>query len=250
MPKFFVEEGQIYCDKIVINGQDVNHIKNVLRKNIGDNIIICDKNKGQDYLCEIFRFQENEVECKILDEISSNTESNVEITIYQGIPKADKMEYIIQKAVELGAKSITPTEMKRCIVKLKDTQKKLSRWQKIAEVASKQSGRNKILKINNVENINEICSEFDQFDLVIVAYEEEKINNLRNELLALKKLGKKNLKIGIVIGPEGGIDKVEVEKLKQNGAKVVTLGKRILRTETASLNILSIIMYELENREE
>ena len=156
-----------------------------------------------------------------------------------------KMEYIIQKSVELGAFAIIPTEMKRCIVKLKDKEKKIQRWQKISEVASKQCNRNIIPQINNVITLDKI--DKNMHDVILVAYENEKKNTLKNELKEIKKANYKNVNIAIVIGPEGGIDKTEIEVLKQKQAKIVTLGDRILRTETVALNMLSIIMYELEN---
>lgn len=139
--------------------------------------------------------------------------------------------------------------MERCVVKLndKDKIKKKDRWQKISEVAAKQSGRNIIPEIKDVESIKEICQNFDKYDKILVAYEKEKENSLKHELKKLKEKGKKELKIGVLIGPEGGIAQEEIEILKDNNAKIITLGKRILRTETVALNVLSNIMYELEN---
>ena len=162
------------------------------------------------------------------------------------MPKADKMEWVIQKAVELGVFDITPIEMKRCVVKLadKDKMKKLQRWQKIAEVAAKQCGRNRIPTINNIQSIKNICNLCTEYDIVIVAYENEKQNKLKYELEKLDH--NKELKIAVLIGPEGGIDVSEIQQLKENGAKIVTLGNRILRTETVALHVLSVIMYELE----
>ena len=252
MPKFFVENNQIKNDTIYIKDKDVNHIKKVLRKNIEDEITICNEDTKQDYLCKITNIEENEITCKILKELETNVESNIEVSIFQGLPKADKMELIIQKSVELGVHDITPIEMKRCVVKLKekDKTKKIERWQKISEVAAKQCGRNYIPKINNIENLKEISEKIKDYDAVLVAYEEEKENTLKNELKLLKKDNQENnkkIKIAIVIGPEGGIDKEEINALEKNGAKIITLGKRILRTETVALNVLSIIMYELEN---
>ena len=158
------------------------------------------------------------------------------------------MELIIQKSVELGVHKIIPTNMKRCIVKIeaKEEHKKIERWQKISEVAAKQSGRNLIPKVENITNVKKIINELEQYDILLVAYEEEQENTLKQELVKIKQEKKEKLNIGIVIGPEGGIDKEEIEILKQSGAKIVTLGQRILRTETVALNILSIIMYELE----
>lgn len=149
-----------------------------------------------------------------------------------------------------GAKEITPVEMNRCIAKIdkKIEFKKISRWQKISEVASKQSNRDSIPKINNVIAIKDICNIISEYDIVLLAYENEKTNTLKNELIKLKNNAKNiNLKIGIIIGPEGGLAKEEVDLLKENGAKVITLGNRILRTETVALVLIGIIMYELEN---
>lgn len=257
MPKFFVENNQIKNDTIYIKDKDVNHIKKVLRKNIEDEITVCNENTKQDYLCKIINIEENKITCKILKELETNAESNIEVSIFQGLPKADKMELIIQKSVELGVYDITPIEMKRCVVKLKekDKTKKIERWQKISEVAAKQCGRNYIPKINNIENLKEISEKIKDYDVVLVAYEEEKEKTLKNELKLLKKDNQENndnannkkIKIAIVIGPEGGIDKEEINILEKNGAKIITLGKRILRTETVALNVLSIIMYELES---
>lgn len=250
MPKFFVNSNQIKNEKICIIGEDVNHIVNVLRLKIGDEIFVCDKDIGMTYNSKIIEILKENVWCEIKEKLEKTTESTVDVTIFQGLPKADKMEYIIQKSTELGVKTIIPVAMKRCIVKLdkKDETKKIERWQKIAEVASKQSGRDIIPTIESVENINYIKENISQFDLVIIAYEEEKIVTLKDELIKLKDTYTKNskLKVGVVIGPEGGLDKEEVEILKQRGAKVITLGERILRTETASLTILSNIIYEFE----
>lgn len=277
MPKFFVKNDQIKENKIQIIGQDVEHIKKVLRLDIDDNIKICNIDTNQNYICGISKINEASIECTIFKEIQETSESNVHINVFQGLPKFDKMELIIQKSVELGANEITPVAMKRCVVKLneKDKAKKIERWQKISESAAKQSGRDTIPKINNVININKICELLPQYDAVLVAYENEKENALKNELQKLKikfneskqyeskqdtsrlsdeklndlncKIENKKIKIGIVIGPEGGLESKDVETLQQNGCKIITLGKRILRTETVALNMISIIMYELES---
>ena len=159
MPKFFVPTNQIEKDKIVIQNDDVNHIKNVLRAKVDDKIDICDYNTSKNYVCKIEEIEDKVIRCKIIEEIDSNVESEIKVSIFQGIPKADKMELVIQKSVELGAYDITPIEMKRCVVKLKekDKTKKIQRWQKISEVAAKQSGRDIIPNINNIININKLC---------------------------------------------------------------------------------------------
>lgn len=249
MPKFFVEDSQIKNNIIKVIGKDVNHIKNVLRAKKGDEIEICNLSTQETFLCNIEQIYKQQIICQILDNIKQNSEANIKVTIYQALPKSDKMEYIIQKSVELGVYNIIPLEMNRCIVKLneKDKLKKIQRWQKISEVAAKQSGRNMIPKINNIVNIKNVCNLCDEYDIVLVAYENERENHLKNEIIMLKSILEKQLKIAVVIGPEGGIEEKEIELLKNSGAKIITLGKRILRTETVALNILSIIMYELEN---
>lgn len=250
MPKFFVNQKNIQDSNILIIGEDVNHIKNVLRKNIGDTLEICDAQNEENFLCEIEEVQQDQILCKIIEKLENKSESNTYVHIYQGLPKSDKMELIIQKSVELGVAEISPTNMSRSIVKLdsKDAIKKVERWQKISEVAAKQSGRDVIPKINSVCNFNEAINQCKDYDAVLLAYENEKENKLKNEIEELKILQKerKNLKIAVIIGPEGGIATEEVEKAKQNGIRIITLGNRILRTETVALNILSIIMYELE----
>ena len=247
MPKFFVTTNQIEGNLITIENEDVNHIKNVLRAKVEDTIDICDCETSKNYICQIEKIEEKNIYCHIVEEIESNVESNIKVTIFQGLQKADKMELIIQKSVELGAYDITPVEMKRCVVKLneKDKIKKIQRWQKISEGAAKQSGRDRIPNINNIINVNKMCETFKEYDLILVAYEEEKVNSLKQELKKLEK--DKKIKIGIVIGPEGGIDKEEINKFKENNVKIITLGNRILRTETVALNMLSIIMYELDS---
>ena len=247
MPKFFVKNNQVNNETITIIGEDVNHIKNVLRLNIDDNIHICNVDTAINYICGISKISNEEIECIIFNKIESISESNVHINIFQGLPKSDKMELIIQKSVELGANEITPVEMKRSVSKIeeKSKSKKLERWQKISEVAAKQCGRDTIPKINSITSIKNICNLISEYDIVLLAYENEENNTLKNELLKIKNNKKENLKIGIIIGPEGGLDTEEVQKLKENGAKVVTLGKRILRTETVAFTMISIIMYEL-----
>jgi len=246
MPKFFVKTNQIEGKAIKIIGEDVNHIKNVLRKKTGDNIEICNKDTQDNYIAKILDIDDSNIQCEIIEKLEKNTECGLHIHIFQGLPKADKMELIIQKSVELGVAEITPVSMKRCVVKIekKDENKKIARWQKISEVAAKQSERNIIPKINHIINIEEMVELYKNYDVILVAYEKEENVTLKSEL---KRIKDKNLnKIAVVIGPEGGLDIEEVETLKNNGARIVTLGKRILRTETVALNIISILTYELE----
>lgn len=250
MPKFFVKQEQIDRDIIEITGEDVNHIKNVLREKIGNELTICNSSKEQNYLCEITQITEKLIQCKVIKQLENKVESNIKVTIIQGLPKADKMELIIQKSVELGVYDIIPIEMKRCVIKLKDKDKpkKLQRWQKIAEVASKQCGRDRIPKIETIINVKNICNLLEKYDIVLVAYEKEEKNTLKHELKKIKeKYQNQEVKIAIIIGPEGGIAPEELKQFEEYGASSITLGKRILRTETVALNVLSIIMYELEN---
>ena len=248
MPKFFVSDEQINeaLGEIKITGTDVNHLKNVLRVKSGDKVEICNLCNQQNYNCQIKEINREYINTKILEKMSEIAESNVKVTIFQGIPKAEKMEWVIQKAVELGVYDIVPVEMKRCVVKLKekDVDKKLQRWQKISEVAAKQCGRNLIPKIHPVITSKDIANQINQYDVILVAYEDEKHITLKQELLKLKQ--KDDIKIGIIIGPEGGLESKDVEIWREKGAKIITLGRRILRTETVALQCLSIIMYELE----
>jgi len=246
MYKFFVNSEQIIDGKITILGTDVNHITNVLRLKIEEQIQICDIDTSINYIVEIENYNKEQVICNIIEEIESKVESNIKLDIYQGLPKADKMELIIQKTTELGVSKIIPVAMDRCIVKLngKDEQKKVERWQKISEVAAKQSKRNVIPKVNNILKLDEVVKLIQEYDIMLVAFEEEKNNSIKQELVKLDK--NQNLKIGILIGPEGGIEREEIEILKQAGAKIVTLGNRILRTETAPIVMASIIMYQLD----
>lgn len=251
MPKFFVKSEQIKENTIQILGQDVNHIRKVLRAQIDEKINICNSETGENFLCQISRIQEEKIECRIINKIEENVESNIQVTIFQGLPKSDKMEYIIQKSVELGVYNIIPVEMARCVVKLdeKDKIKKVNRWQKISEVAAKQCGRDLIPQIENVINISKVCDLIENYDIIFVAYENEEKNTLKENLKKIKETlsREQKIKIGVVIGSEGGLELEEVDKMQEKGAKVVTLGKRILRTETVSLNVLSVIMYELED---
>jgi len=245
MYKFFVKQNQIENDKITINNNDVNHIKNVLRLSEGEKIEISNSDNGESYICKILNFENDVVNCEIEDTLEANIEPNIYIHIMQGLPKSDKMELIIQKCTELGVKEFTPVSLNRCIVKLngKDEVKKIERWQKISEVAAKQSKRSIIPKINEVIKLNKVIELIKEYDIILVAYEEEKNNTVKRELQKLEK--SEELKIGVLIGPEGGIEKEEIDMLKQAGAKIVTLGNRILRTETAPIVMASIIMYEL-----
>lgn len=250
MPRYFVKSNQIQCNTITIIGEDVRHIRNVLRKQIDDIIEICDQDNNKSYICKITELKDDQIISEIIDELIEER-NNIKVDIYQGLPKSDKMELIIQKSIELGANSIIPVRMKRCVVKIekKDENKKIERWQKISESAAKQCGRNFIPEIKQIVSIEDIVKLKQNYDEIIVAYENARDNKLKDVLIEIKKTKKKDneIKIAIVIGPEGGLEDEDVRLLEQNGAKIITLGTRILRTETVALNMLSIIMYELDN---
>ena len=247
MPKFFVRDNQINDEEVIIIGEDVNHIANVLRVKIDSQIQVCNVDSAQNYMVKISSFEKDKIICQIVEKIESEAESDTDITIFQGIPKSDKMELIIQKSTELGVKSIVPVEMERCVSKIsgKDERKKIERWQKISEVAAKQSGRDIIPEVTNVIKIKQLCECIDNYDLLLVPYEKADGYSFKDSIEKVKSLGKSDLKIGIVIGPEGGFEPSEIEQLQEAGAEIVTLGKRILRTETVALAMSSVIMYEL-----
>lgn len=245
MSKFFVKQNQIENNVIKVIGEDVNHIANVLRMRKNDEIQLCNQDTGENYLAIITNIFKDCVECEIKEKIEKTTESNVHITLFQGIPKFEKMELIIQKCTEIGVKNIVPVMMERTVVKLDDkvANKKLERWQKIAEIAAKQSMRDCIPNVENMIKIKEI--DTSKFDIVLVAYENEEHNMLKTELNKLKITGRE-YNIAIVVGPEGGISEKEIDILKEKNAMFVSLGKRILRTETAGLVMVGNIVYELE----
>ena len=241
MYKFFVEDNQIENNEIKIIGDDLKHISNVLRMRIGEEILITNKNTAETYKSKIKEINKNEAVCAIMGKEENDTEPSVKVDIFQGIPKSDKMETIIQKSVELGVNKIFPISMKNCVAKIKDDIKKQERWQKISEAAAKQSKRNIIPSIEKSVDMKYLCSKINEYDLVLVAYENEDKKTIK-DILKNNKVEK----IAIVVGPEGGLTEKEVEELIKCGAKAVSLGKRILRTETAPIAMLSMIMYEYD----
>lgn len=247
MQKFFIKESQKENNQIEIIGSDVKHITQVLRMQKGEKIQVCLQETLENYIVTIEEIQKEKIMTTILEKLQTSVESNIKIDLYQGLPKADKMEYIIQKTVEIGIDQIIPVDMIRCVVKLeeKEAKKKIERWQKIAEAAAKQSKRDKIPQVGQKIKLKEVINNIPKYDLFLVAYEEEKVHSLKQVLQKRKK--KEDDKIGVFIGPEGGITLNEIELLKENGAIVVSLGKRILRTETAPITMVSNILYELEN---
>lgn len=246
MPRFFVKNNQINNDKITIIDEDVKHIKNVLRKQIGDKIEVCNQDTGNSYKCEIEIIAENEIETKIIEE-QKNIREKIKVDIYQGLPKSDKMEVILQKAVELGAAGVIPVATRNAVVKLdaKKAEAKIRRWQAIAESAAKQSKRSYIPQVGPVMSLKEAFSyiEEQKFDLRMIPYELEKgMDGTKTVLEALAP----GQQVAVFIGPEGGFDEEEIQLALKMGVKPVSLGKRILRTETAGPAILALLMMKLE----
>lgn len=247
MQRFFVEPHQIdeEAHQIHITGSDVNHISNVLRMKMGEELWISDGSKYE-YRCTIESFEPDEVLLHIVYSQEPEYELPCRIYLFQGLPKADKMELIIQKAVELGAYEIIPVETKRCVVKLdgRKSAKKTARWQQIAESAAKQSKRMLIPNVHEVLTFREALKYAESMDVRLIPYELARGMQETKEILAGIEPGQS---VGIFIGPEGGFEEKEIEAAIEGGAKPITLGRRILRTETAGLAILSVLMFQLEN---
>lgn len=247
MQRFFVEPHQIdeEAHQIHITGSDVNHISNVLRMKTGEELWISDGSKYE-YRCTIESFEPDEVLLHIVYSQEPEYELPCRIYLFQGLPKADKMELIIQKAVELGAYEIIPVETKRCVVKLdgRKSAKKTARWQQIPESAAKQSKRMLIPNVHEVLTFREALKYAESMDVRLVPYELARGMQETKEILAGIEPGQS---VGIFIGPEGGFEEKEIEAAIEGGAKPITLGRRILRTETAGLAILSVLMFQLEN---
>ncbi len=248
MFQFFVEPNQINIDAktAVITGSDVNHIKNVLRMKIEEQVAVCNGVDGKEYRCAITGMDESSVVLELLEILEESNELPAQVVIFQGIPKADKMELIIQKNVELGVHCIIPVATKRCVVKLDDKKAgaKISRWQGIAEAAAKQSKRGIIPQIGNVMTFKQALSYVQDFDVKLIPYEHAEDIRKTKELLEQVKPGQR---IAVFIGPEGGFEETEVQTALEMGVTPITLGKRILRTETAGFTIMSWLMYLLEN---
>lgn len=246
MHRFYTDKGYLnHADKnVTITGEDVNHIKNVLRLKCGDEILVSD-GEGTDYQCRISELNADSVVADIEDVFRNSAELPVKITLFQGMPKSDKLEFIIQKAVELGVTEIVPVMTKRTVVKIEDKKagKKLERYNMIARSAGKQSGRGLIPEVKGFMTFKEAIGYAKELDMNIIPYEDARGMEYARQVIQEIK-GKKSL--GIFIGPEGGFAKEEVEQAMEVGAKCITLGNRILRTETAGLTVLSIIMFALD----
>lgn len=244
MHRFFVEASQIEGTNIHIIGQDAHHIKNVLRMRPKEEILISDGDKTE-YTCYIEELLEDEVLAKVMFAKESGLELPSKIYLFQCIPKNDKMELIIQKAVELGACEIIPVAASRCVVKLdaKKEASKLKRWNGISESAAKQSKRMYIPEVTSVMKFQEALEYAKKIDVKLIPYELAKGMEATRECISGIQPGQS---VAIFIGPEGGFEESEVQMAMDAGFLPITLGKRILRTETAGFTVLSILMYHLE----
>ena len=241
MHRFFADASCIDDNVITVTGDDVQHISRVLRLKCGDCIEICDM-CGTDYLCTVSSVSKTAVTADIIKKMPNSSESNLNITLYQGIPKGDKLDFIIQKSVELGAKRIVPVVMQRTVVKLKNAALKTERQSKIAAEAAKQSKRGIIPKVSSPISFDDMINEIKNSDaLNILAYENEEQTDIKS---VLKNNGNMT-DINIIIGPEGGFEDDEIKSAKEANINIVTLGPRILRCETAPVAVISAVMYEL-----
>ena len=259
MHHFFVKNDQIRDDKIYIIGEDYNHAANALRLRAGEQVLISDED-GQDYLCEVecasdLAISELEAEAafsglphlwlSVRERREENHELPARVWLFQGLPKSDKMEWIIQKATELGVSDIVPVDMKNCVTRLdeKKAAAKEKRWQAIAESAAKQSKRSRIPVVHPVMKFTDAMRMSEQFDVKILPYEAENGIVSMCESIVNFLPGRD---IAVMIGPEGGFDRMEVKLAESRGWTLVSLGKRILRTETAAVAALSMVMIRLE----
>ena len=247
MYQFFVDPSQILLDqkKVIITGDDVNHIKNVLRMKIGEEFNVSNGIDGKEYRCSVEELGDDQILCTLRFIKEDGVELPVKVTLFQGLPKADKMELIIQKAVELGVAEVVPVACKRCIVKLdaKKEKSKLTRWQGIAEAAAKQSKRGFIPQVREVMTYKDAIAYAKDMECKLIPYEmAEDMSHTREVLGGIKPEDR----IAIFIGPEGGFEEEEIQAALTEGIEPITLGKRILRTETAGFTVLSWLVYLLE----
>ena len=249
MFQFFVKPTQININdkSVIIEGPDVNHIKNVLRMKEGEEIAVSNGEDGKEYRCGIEELYEDEIICTLRFVKEDGVELPSKIYLFQGLPKADKMELIVQKAVELGVYEIIPVATRRAVVKLdeKKAKSKIARWQTISEAAAKQSKRRIVPRVHTVMSFKEAVNYARECQVKIVPYELAEGMGKTRELISSLKPGQD---IAIFIGPEGGFEENEIQIALDNGIEPITLGKRILRTETAGFTVLSWIMYQLEGQ--
>ncbi len=248
MHQFFVDDCQIGKEYVTITGNDVKHISSVLRMHPGETIRIS-TNSGRNYLCEITEIGRLFVQADIIEDSIPDTELSIPVTLFQALPKGDRMETVIEKAVELGVDAIVPVEMKFCVVKLDDKKKsnKVKRWQAIAESAAKQSKRSKIPIVHTPISFKKAAEQSREFGLFFVPYENEV--GMDGTKKGISKVRSTN-SVGIMIGPEGGFTPEEIACMrKMEQVEVISLGKRILRTDTAAITAMSLLMLEIEQME-
>ena len=244
MHRFFIQHSQIQGSRLYVEGPDVNHIKNVLRMKPGDQVMVSDGEDMQ-YLCALESFTDGLVWFEIVDTWKENRELSSKLYLFQGLPKSDKMELIIQKATELGVYEVVPVVTGRTVVRLdeKKAQKKTARWNAIAESAAKQSGRSRIPRVREAMTFSEALASAGELDVLLIPYEKAEGMEATRQVIEGIRPGQS---VGIFIGPEGGFEEAEVEQAVALGAAPVTLGRRILRTETAGFVMLSMLLYHLE----
>ena len=247
MYQFFVEPGQIQGKEILIRGSDVNHIKNVLRMRVGEELAVSNGVDGREYRCGIIALEDEVIRCELRFIKEDGVELPSRIYLFQGLPKADKMELIVQKAVELGAYQVIPVATRRSVVKLEEKKAaaRVSRWQAIAESAAKQSKRRVIPQVQQVMNWQQALDYAKGIPVKLIPYELAEDMCRTRELLEGLEPGQD---IAVFIGPEGGFEETEIARAMEAGALPITLGKRILRTETAGMTVLSWLMYRLEGK--
>ncbi len=253
MYHFFVEPSQISDRSVIITGDDVNHIRNVIRLKPGDEISISNGVDGRDYRCGIEEITDTEVVCTLRFIKEDGVELPSRVYLFQGLPKGDKMEFIIQKMVELGVYEIIPVAMKRCVVKLDDkkAKAKTARWQGIAEAAAKQSKRGVIPRVREVMGYQEALKYAEDLDVKLVPYEMENLLEGAAGMAGTRQVIdslEPGQSVAVLIGPEGGFEENEIQSAIDCGMRPITLGKRILRTETAGMTVMAWIMYQLEDR--
>lgn len=245
MDRFFTPKNNINLEQntCIIEGEDVKHISRVLRSRENDKLEVCDMDNNE-YICEIREINKDNILLDIIEKVNIKRESNLKVKLYQGMPKGTKMELILQKLTEIGVDEIVLVQAKRSVTKIdnKKEDKKIERWERIIYEAAKQSKRAKIPKLTGVLTFKEALADMQNNDLNLCPYENERTISIKE---AIKDSSANT--IGIFVGPEGGFEEEEVEKIQEIDGKVVSLGPRILRTETASVVASSIVLYELSD---
>lgn len=242
MSRYFVDKAQIQDNTIIITGEDYQHLKKVLRATVGDTVTVCCE--GLDYSCEIVEISSSTIFTRITARDINSTEPNLKVTLFQGLPKSDKMDFIVQKCIELGVSEIIPVITDRSIVKInsdKDAVSKVTRWQKIAIEAAKQCNRGSVPVIGLPVRFSEAVRMSGNKELSIIPYEKETAVGFNSVTAGLSNIRSAS----IFIGPEGGFTDQEIHQAEAEGIRKITLGPRILRTETAGIVALSLMMYEL-----